>query len=176
MMNYINENLKEDSKALIFCSYEQQFEIINIIKNYKDFIKYTPLVFVKNNSAEVLKSNMRIVGACEYGLILYKNKLGYFNNKGKMIKNWFNMRRLNKKKHPNEKPLETLEFFINLFTEENDLVLDFCMGSGSTGEACINTKRNFIGIEIDEKYFNIAKARIEYLESKGVGKDENNNV
>ena len=55
--------------------------------------------------------------------------------------------------------------FTNVILEE--IVLDFCMGSGSTGVACINTKRNFIGIELDENYFNIAKERINDLESKG---------
>ena len=54
-----------------------------------------------------------------------------------------------------------LEYLIKTYTNENDLVLDNCMGSGSTGVACINTNRNFIGIEISKEYFNIAKERIE---------------
>lgn len=63
--------------------------------------------------------------------------------------------------HPTQKPVDLLEYLIRTYTNENDLVLDFTMGSGSTGVACINTNRRFIGIEIDEKYFNIAKDRIE---------------
>lgn len=63
-------------------------------------------------------------------------------------------------KHPTEKSVELLEWFIKTYTNGNELVLDNCMGSGSTGVACVNTNRNFIGIELDEKYFNIAKERI----------------
>ena len=63
--------------------------------------------------------------------------------------------------HPTQKPVALLEYLIKTYTNENDLVLDNCMGSGSTGVACKHTNRNFIGIELDEKYFNIAKERIE---------------
>lgn len=63
--------------------------------------------------------------------------------------------------HPTQKPVDLLEFLVKTYTEESDLVLDFTMGSGSTGVACINTNRKFIGVEINEKYFNIAKDRIE---------------
>lgn len=62
--------------------------------------------------------------------------------------------------HPTQKPVELLEYLIKSYSNENDLVLDFTMGSGSTGVACINTNRNFIGIEKDSKYFNIAKERL----------------
>ena len=65
------------------------------------------------------------------------------------------------KKHPTQKPVALLEYLIKTYTNENETVLDNCMGSGSTGVACVNTNRNFIGIELDEKYFNIAKERIE---------------
>lgn len=63
--------------------------------------------------------------------------------------------------HPTQKPVELMEYLIKTYTLENELVLDFTMGSGSTGVACVNTNRNFIGIEMDEKYFNIATKRIE---------------
>lgn len=63
--------------------------------------------------------------------------------------------------HPTEKPVELLVWLINSYTNKNETVLDNCMGSGSTGVACINTNRNFIGIELDEKYFEIAKERIQ---------------
>ena len=71
----------------------------------------------------------------------------------------------NGKLHPTQKPVELLEYLIKTYSNENDLVLDFTMGVGSTGIACINTKRDFIGIELDEKYYNIAKERIECQES-----------
>lgn len=58
------------------------------------------------------------------------------------------------------KPFALLEYLIKTYTNDGDLVLDNCMGSGSTGVACVNTNRNFIGIELDENYFNIAKERI----------------
>lgn len=61
--------------------------------------------------------------------------------------------------HPTQKPVTLLEYLVKTYTNEGDLVLDFTMGSGSTGVACINTNRKFIGIEQDEKYFNIAKER-----------------
>ena len=63
--------------------------------------------------------------------------------------------------HPTQKPVALLEYLIKTYTNEGDLVLDFTMGSGSTGVACINTNRKFVGIELDEKYFNIAKKRLE---------------
>lgn len=69
-----------------------------------------------------------------------------------------------KMQHPTQKPVRLLERLLNLTTKEGDLVLDTFMGSGSTGIACINLKRNFIGMEIDEEYFNIAKERIEKAE------------
>ena len=68
--------------------------------------------------------------------------------------------------HPTQKPVPLLEYLIKTYTNEGDLVLDNCMGSGSTGVACINTNRNFIGMELDENYFNIAKERIEEIEEQ----------
>ena len=63
--------------------------------------------------------------------------------------------------HPTQKPVDLLEYLIKTYTNENEVVLDFTMGSGSTGVACLNTNRKFIGIELEYKYFNIAKERIE---------------
>ena len=62
--------------------------------------------------------------------------------------------------HPTQKPVDLLEYLVKTYTNEGDTVLDNCMGSGTTGVACVNTNRNFIGIELDPKYFNIAKERI----------------
>ena len=79
-----------------------------------------------------------------------------FKTKHSVLK--FNRDRFN---HPTQKPVALLEYLIKTYTLENETVLDNCMGSGSTGVACVNTKRNFIGIEKDDKYFEIAKNRIE---------------
>jgi site-specific DNA-methyltransferase (adenine-specific) len=62
--------------------------------------------------------------------------------------------------HPTQKPVALLEYLIKTYTNEGDVVLDNTMGSGTTGVACVNTNRNFIGMELDDKYFEIAKARI----------------
>lgn len=70
------------------------------------------------------------------------------------------------KQHPTQKPTDLLEWLIKTYTNDGETVLDNCMGSGSTGVACVNTNRNFIGIELDEGYFNIAKTRIEDAENE----------
>ena len=91
---------------------------------------------------------------------------GYIsNNRGKrypvsIIK--FN-REMKNRYHPTQKPIALLEYLIKTYTNEEELILDFTMGSGSTGVACKNTNRNFIGIELDEKYFSIAKDRLENI-------------
>ena len=72
----------------------------------------------------------------------------------------------NKRVHPTQKPVALLKWLIQNYTKENDTVLDFTMGSGSTGVACLQTNRNFIGIELDEKYYNIAKERCKNYQSK----------
>lgn len=69
--------------------------------------------------------------------------------------------------HPTQKPVALLEYLIRTYTNEGETVLDFTMGSGSTGVACVNTNRNFIGIELDDWYFNIAKKRIEEAWERG---------
>ena len=71
-----------------------------------------------------------------------------------------------KQEHPTQKPVELLEYLIRTYTNEGETALDFTMGSGSTGVACVNTNRHFIGIELDEGYFNIAKKRIEEAQAK----------
>lgn len=73
---------------------------------------------------------------------------------------------LTKVLHPTQKPLPMMEYLIKTYTNENELVLDNCIGSGTTGIACLNTNRRFIGIEQDEKYFNIALERISQHQSQ----------
>ena len=72
----------------------------------------------------------------------------------------FDLEQKGKPLHPTQKPVALMEYLIKTYTNENDLVLDFTMGSGTTGVACVSTNRNFIGIELDEKYFKIASERI----------------
>lgn len=70
--------------------------------------------------------------------------------------------------HPTQKPVALLEYLIKTYTNEGETVLDNCMGSGSTGVACVNTNRNFVGIELDEHYFDIARNRISEAQEKAV--------
>jgi site-specific DNA-methyltransferase (adenine-specific) len=67
------------------------------------------------------------------------------------------------KQHPTQKPVALMEYLIKTYTNEGETVLDNCMGSGTTGVACINTNRKFIGMEKDKTYFEIAKQRIESI-------------
>ena len=83
----------------------------------------------------------------------YPRNLIKINSEGKTI-------------HPTQKPVALMEYLIKTYTNENETVLDFTMGSGSTGVACVNTKRNFIGIEMDSNYFEIAEQRIKEAEFK----------
>ena len=78
----------------------------------------------------------------------------------------FNALKGKQKQHPTQKPIALMEYLIKTYTNENETVLDFTMGSGSTGVACQNTNRNFIGIEQDQKYFNTATERIKEVEYK----------
>ena len=83
------------------------------------------------------------------------------NNKGTRYPRSIQKFQLDKEKmHPTQKPLELMEYLVKTYTNRGDTVLDFTMGSGSTGVACVNTNRKFIGIELDEGYFNIAKKRM----------------
>ena len=65
--------------------------------------------------------------------------------------------------HPTQKPVALIEYLIKTYTNDGELVFDSCMGSGTTGVACVNTNRRFIGIELDNNYFEIAKERIENI-------------
>ena len=72
----------------------------------------------------------------------------------------------NKSKHPTQKPVKLLEYLIKTYSEEDNTVLDFTMGSGSTGVACKNTNRRFIGIELNEEYYEIAKKRVNETQTR----------
>lgn len=151
---------KERGRAacmIVFCSFIQQFELIEEAKKY-GLNNYINIVFRKNFSAQVLKANMRIVGNCEYALLLYREKLPKFNNGGNMVFNCFDWPRNDSipKIHPTQKPVPILERFIDLFTDENDVVIDPTAGSGSTLIAAKNLNRRAYGFEIKKNFYHDA--------------------
>ena len=156
---------------IVFCSFEQINTLINAAKKH-GFVHNIPLVFVKNYSPQVLKANMRVVGATEYALLLYRDKLPKFRNEGKMVFNWFTWESDPKgipKIHPAQKPVALLKRLISIFTDEGDVVIDPCAGSGSTGRACIELKRNFYGFEISKEFYKRATAEmlnVDYMDEK----------
>ena len=150
-----------DAPAMIvFCAFEQISEVIEMAKKY-GFAKNIPLIFCKNYSPQVLKANMRVCGATEYALLLYRDKLPKFRNDGKMIFNWFEWRRDSVKDypkiHPAQKPVGVLKRLIEIFTDPGDVVIDPCAGSGSTLRACMETGRSGYGFEISKDFFIKAK-------------------
>lgn len=155
---------KEVGKApamIVFCAFEQMQQIIEYGKKY-GFMKSYPLVFVKNYSGQVLKANMKIVGATEYAVVLYRDKLPKFNNQNRMIFNWFKWERDTQtpKIHPTQKPVQLLKQLIEIFTDEGDVVIDPCAGSGSTLRACAEINRSCYGFEIKKDYYKQAKQKI----------------
>lgn len=155
---------KEVGKApamIVFCAFEQMQQIIEYGKKY-GFMKSYPLVFVKNYSGQVLKANMKIVGATEYAVVLYRDKLPKFNNNNRMIFNWFKWERdtTKPKIHPTQKPVQLLKQLIEIFTDEGDVVIDPCAGSGSTLRACAEINRSCYGFEIKKDYYKLAKQKI----------------
>lgn len=143
---------------IIFCAFDQQMYLIELAKKY-GLNNYINLVFRKNFSAQVLKANMKVVGNCEYGLILYRDKLPKFRNKGKMIFNCMDWPRDNvsEKIHPTQKPVELLKTLISIFTDEGDVVIDPCAGSGSTLIAGQELKRKCFGFEIKKPFHKLAE-------------------
>ena len=160
---------KERGKApcmIVFCEFEQQFMLIELAKRY-GLNNYINLVFRKNYSAQVLKANMRVVGNCEYGLILYRDKLPKFNNNGAMIFNCIDYpKELGMRKiHETQKPIKLLRSLIEIFTDVDDVVIDPCAGSGSTLIAAAGLGRKSYGFEIKKPYYmdacNVIKANIQ---------------
>ena len=156
---------------IVFCAFEQMPTLIAAAQKH-GFVNYIPLVFCKNYSPQVLKANMRVVGATEYALVFYRGYLPKFRNgakydengktirgTGKMIFNWFNWEKDGKeipKIHPAQKPTKVLKRLIEIFTDEGDVVIDPCAGSGSTGRACQELNREFYGFEISKEFYNRA--------------------
>lgn len=181
--HFCNRLLKKEPKEkgqapamIVFCAFEQTQTVIDYGKKY-GFENSYPLVFCKNYSAQVLKANMKIVGATEYAVVLYRDKLPKFNNgrqtdedgkpirgTGRMIFNWFEWKRDNTKDypkiHPTQKPISVLKQLIEIFTDEGDVVIDPCAGSGSTLRAAYELGRNSYGFEIDRKFYTEAKEKM----------------
>jgi len=162
-MHFCNRLLKKEPKQrgqapamIVFCAFEQIQTVVDYGKRY-GFMKNYPLFFIKNYSAQVLKSNMRIVGAVEFAVVLYRDKLPKFRNDGRMVFNWFEWKRdsanVYPKIHPTQKPVSVLKRLIEVFTDPGDIVIDPCAGSGSTLRAACELGRNSYGFEVDRKFY-----------------------
>ena len=170
-MHFCSKLLKKEPKErgqapcmIVFCAFDQQMYLIELAKRY-GLNNYINLIFRKNFSAQVLKANMKIVGNCEYGLVFYREKLPKFNNKGKMIFNCIDWERDSdsEKIHPTQKPVKLLKKLIEIFTDEGDIVIDPCAGSGSTLVAAIELNRRAYGFEIKKDFHKIANQWIEKI-------------
>ena len=147
--------IKNNSAIYCFCSWHN----VDVFKQAieKKFKVKNILIWEKNNTS---MGDLKGSYAPKYEMII-------FAHKGRKLLNGFRYAdiikasRTGNKKHPTEKPVDLLETFIKNSSDENTVVFDGFMGSGSTGVACVNTNRRFIGIELDGVYFNIAKERIE---------------
>jgi site-specific DNA-methyltransferase (adenine-specific) len=169
---------KEKGKApamIVFCAFEQIQTVIEYGKKH-GFVHSYPLIFCKNYSAQVLKANMKIVGATEYAVVLYRDKLPKFNNgrqygedgkpirgTGKMIFNWFEWKRDGKeypKIHPTQKPVGLLKQLIEIFTDEGDTVIDPVAGSASTLRAARELGRHSFGFESSRQFYKEASDKM----------------
>lgn len=164
---------KEKNKApamIVFCAYQQMHLIVEIGQRY-GFKHNYPLFFIKNYSGQALKANMKILGATEYAVVLYRDKLPKFNNDWhyeefgkKMIFNWFEFKRDDPRKipkiHPTQKPINLLEKLIKTFTDEGDVVVDPVAGSGTTLLAAKKNRRHAYGFEVLKPVYMASKAQI----------------
>lgn len=169
-MHFCSRLLKKEPKEkgqapamIVFCAFEQMQTVIEYGQQY-GFGHSFPLVFCKNYSAQVLKANMKIVGATEYAVVLYRDKLPKFNNGGHMVFNWFEWKRDNAKEypkiHPTQKPVGVLKRLIEIFTDEGDVVIDPCAGSGSTLRACMELNRSCYGFEVSRDFYRAAQEKM----------------
>lgn len=155
---------KETGKApamIVFCAFQQMQMVIDCGKKY-GFKNSYPIFFVKKSSSQVLKANMRIVGAMEYAVVLYRDKLPKFNNDGQMVKNWFEWEVDNSypKLHPTQKPIPVLKRLIRIFTDPGDVVIDPVAGSGSTLRASMELGRSAYGFEIKKDFVKEAQEKM----------------
>lgn len=167
-MHFCNKLLKKEPKEtnqapamIIFCAFNQMQMLIDTGKRY-GFNHGYPLFFIKNYSPQVLKANMKIVGATEQAVVLYRDKLPKFNNHGRMIFNWMEWPRDNEtiKIHPTQKPVPLLKKLISIFTDEGDVVIDPVAGSGTTLKAAAELNRHSYGFEVDRNFYRDAKEKM----------------
>lgn len=174
-MHFCNRLLRKEPKEkgeapamIVFCAFEQIQTVIEYGKRY-EFMKSYPLFFCKNYSAQVLKANMKIVGATEFAVVLYRDKLPKFRNtdangERHMVFNWMAWERDSRaeypKIHPTQKPIGVLKRLISTFTDPGDVVIDPCAGSGSTLRAAYELGRNAYGFEVDKGFYKAAKEKM----------------
>lgn len=147
--------MKDDTAIYSFCSWHKIDEFKAEFE--KHFTLKNILVWVKNNHGS---GDLKASYAPKYEFILYGNK-GRRCFEDKRHEDVLNFNKTRNTYHPTEKPTDLIEFLIKNSSKEGDVVLDSFMGSGTTAVACINTNRKFIGIELDENYYNIACKRVE---------------
>ena len=171
MVNGINTDLFLDSCLALFesknyfcgvftCSNKQLIEYISWAE--RNNLQYGVGVWNKTNPAPLC--NYKYLGDVEYWVYIKGNKskiLGSYQTKSMVYTSKINKKDKDKHNHPTCKPVEFMEKFVINHTKEDATILDPFMGSGTTGVAAKNLNRNFIGIELDDGYFNIAKERIE---------------
>ena len=141
-------------------AYKQPLRTIELISIfYKKQVSYNPQIQDKDENKI---RPLRKYGGTRAGVYgNYQLGINKISNKKTLPKNLIYFSSNTNKIHPTQKPVLLCEYLVKTYTNENDIVLDFTMGSGSTGVACKNLNRNFIGIELDNNYFEIAKNRIE---------------
>ena len=155
-MSELYRVLKNSSHCYIFTNALNMKEMLNESEK-AGFKLHNILVWEKNNCTP----SQYYMKNCEYILFLRKGKAKYINEIGnsKTVHKFNNI--IGKKLHPCEKPIDILKMYINNSSNQNDVVLDPFMGSGSTLVACKELNRNYIGYEIDKQYFDIAQKRID---------------
>lgn len=152
--------MKNGTHIYLMCNFKNLNDLMN--KSSKVGFKHINLLVWEKNNCTPSQFYMK---NCEYTLLLRKGSSKYINDIGgsKTVHRFDNI--IGNKVHPTEKPVELMKFYVENSSNAGDVVLDMFMGSCSTGVACLNTNRKFVGVEMDENYFNIAKDR---MESKGV--------
>lgn len=147
--------MKNGTHIYLMCNFKNLNDLMN--KSLSVGFKHVNLLVWEKNNCTPSQFYMK---NCEYTLLLRKGSSKYINNMGesKTVHKFNNI--IGNKVHPTEKPIALMEFYLTNSSNKGDVVLDMFMGSGSTGVAAKNLNRSFIGIELDEKYFNIAKQRI----------------
>ena len=158
--NFIEKSfqlLKDNSAFYCFCSWKTSDIFKNLLEKAGFTIK-NQIIWVKNNHTS---GDLKAQFGQQYEVCFYCNKGRKFINGKRLTDVWFFDRVSGKSLvHQNQKPVELIEQIILKSTDENDTILDPFMGSGTTGIACVNNNRNFIGIELDKQYFDIAQNRI----------------